>query len=72
MRKINKIENERVTEVTFHQLTDFSDGKIGGSFNIEYAACGCWLHHCWESSCAANAVPPVSSKPILIFLTSEG
>ena len=39
---------------------------------ILYAACGCWMHHFWEHGCAADAVPPVSSKLVLILLTSEG
>ena len=34
---------------------------------ISYAACGCCLH-----GCAADAVPPVYSKMVLIFPTSEG
>ena len=25
-------------------------------------ACGCWLHYCWERSCATDAVPLVSCK----------
>ena len=39
---------------------------------ISFAACGFWLHHCWERSCAADAVPPVATKLVLVLLTSEG
>ena len=30
------------------------------------------LHHCREHGCATDAVPPVSSKLVLILPTSEG
>jgi len=36
------------------------------------AACACWLHHCWERGCAADAVPPVSSELVLILPNTEG
>ena len=39
---------------------------------ISYAACGCWLHHCWERGCATDAVPLVTSKLVLVLPTSEG
>ena len=29
---------------------------------VLYAACGCWLHHCWEHGCTTEAVPPVTNK----------
>ena len=37
-----------------------------------YAACGCWLHHCWKHGCAVDALPPVFSKLVLVLPTSEG
>ena len=39
---------------------------------VLYSACGCWLLKSQEHSCVTDAVPPVSSKLVLIFLTSEG
>ena len=37
---------------------------------ILYVTDGCWLHHCCERGWAADAVVPVTSKLVLILLTS--
>jgi len=39
---------------------------------ISCATWGCWLHYCWECSCAADAVPSIPSMLVLILSTLEG
>ena len=51
-------------------MADRQINRHGSFYNIEFLCC--WLHHYWKCGCAADAVPPVTSKLVLILQTSEG
>ena len=53
-----------------YNMADRQINRHGYFYNIDFLCC--WLHHYWKCGCAADAVPLVTSKLVLILQTLEG